>query len=275
MGVYAYPPEVHEFVRENCTKLFDEELAEACNERFGTEFTKSKMRAFRHNHRYRTGRQRNAGNERRVKAYPQEVVDFVRDNSWGVSSKDMAVMVNEKFGTNFDQHRMNVFRARHHIKSGLPGWYQRSHEPGNKGKKLEEYVGEERAAEIREKLAPTQFKKGHAPLNELPVGAISKTTDGYVIRKKQMEGSQWERWEFMHRAIWEEHNGPVPPGMSVMFKDGNKENLSIDNLMLVTKGESAQLTRLGLRSEDPELTELGLNIVRLRLAASGIKKRRR
>ena len=34
----------------------------------------------------------------------------------------------------------------------------------------------------------------------------------------------------LHRRIWVEHNGPIPEGHQVMFKDGNKRNFAIDNL---------------------------------------------
>jgi hypothetical protein len=45
--------------------------------------------------------------------------------------------------------------------------------------------------------------------------------------------------------------------------------------MLLTKGENAVLTRLGLRSEDPDLTEAGLNLVRLKQAAKDARKRKK
>lgn len=66
-----------------------------------------------------------------------------------------------------------------------------------------------------------------------------------------------------------------PEGMMISFKDGNKLNCDIDNLMLITKGENAVLTRLGLRSEDPDLTEAGLNLVRLKQAAKDARKRKK
>jgi hypothetical protein len=43
--------------------------------------------------------------------------------------------------------------------------------------------------------------------------------------------------------------------------------------MLITKGEHAALTRLGYRSSDPDLTDAGLNVVRLRNAAKERRKK--
>ena len=90
-----------------------------------------------------------------------------------------------------------------------------------------------------------------------------------------MEGEQWERWEFLHRAVWEEHNGPVPEGMIVSFKDSDRMNCDIDNLMLISRGEASALTRLHYRFEDPDLTEAALGVVRLRQTAKKIQKGRR
>ena len=276
MAIYRYPPEVHEFVKANAPFMRDEELAVACNEALGTHFTKGSIKAFRGNHGYKNYRKQWTSEEywRYQTKYPQGMYEFVRDNSWGVSSKEMAEMVNEKFGMNWTPAGMKQFRQRNGIKSGLTGWYQKGHAPGNKGKKLEEYVGEERAAEIKKRIAPTQFKKGHAPLNELPVGTVVTNSHGYKLRKKAMTGGQWDRWELLHRAVWVEHNGPIPDGMLVTFRDGDRGNCDISNLIIVTKSENAQLNKFELRSEDPDLTEVGLNLIRLKNAAKDAKKRR-
>lgn len=276
MAVYRYPPEVHEFVQKWAPKLRDQELAAKCNAELGTNFTAAKMKAFRGNHGYRNYKKQWTPEEywKYQTQYPQGMYEFIRDNSWGVSSKEMAEMVNEKFGTDFSPTQMKSFRQRHGIKSGVTGWYQKGHAPGNKGKKLEEYVTDpERVADIKKRMAPTQFKKGQKAINEYPLGTIVITSDGYKIRKRSMTGELWERWEFLHRAVWEEHNGPVPEGMMISFLDSNRLNCDIDNLMLITKGEGAALTRLGLRSEDPDLTDAGLNLIRLKKAAKDAKKR--
>lgn len=273
--VYRYPPEVHEFVKQNAPKMRDEELARECNKALGTCFTARKMKAFRGNHGYKNYKKQWTKEEywQHQTRYPQGMYEFIRDNSWGVSSKEMAEMVNEKFGTEWTATGMKQFRQRHGIKSGVTGWYQKGHAPGNKGKKLEEYVGEERAAEIRERIAPTQFKKGEAPMNELPVGSIVVNSQGYKLRKRQMNGTLWERWEFLHRAVWVENYGPIPDGMMVIFRDNDRLNCDIGNLTLVSKSENAALNKLGLRSEDPDLTDTGINLVRLRLAVKNRRKK--
>ena len=270
-----YPPEVHEFIKANTPKMRDRELAVACNEALGTHFTASSLKSFRGNYGYRNNLKQWSKEEywKYQTKYPQGMYEFIRDNSWGVSSKQMAEMCNEKFGTNWTQTGMKQFRQRHGIKSGETGWFQKGHAPGNKGKKLEEYVGEERAAEIKKRIAPTQFKKGQSPHNEYPIGTVIVNSQGFKLRKRQMEGTLWERWEFLHRAVWMEHNGPIPEGMMVIFRDGNRLNCDISNLTLISKTENAALNKLGLRSEDPDLTDAGINLVRLRFAVKAARKK--
>lgn len=273
--IYRYPQEIHDFVKEHASKLRDDDLAEACNRKFGTSFTAQTMKSFRGNHGYRNGKKQWTSEEywKYQKRYPKGMYEFVRDNSWGVSSREMADMVNEKFGTDFTQTMMKQFRQRHGIKSGCTGWFQKGHPPGTKGKTLEEICkgDPEKLARIR----AAQFRKGEPPMNELPVGTVVVNSYGYKIRKRAMEGTQWERWEFLHRAVWEENHGPIPDDMVVTFLDSNKLNCDISNLVLVTKAENCVLTRMGLRSEDPDLTEAGISVVRLKQAIREKRKERR
>ena len=60
--------------------------------------------------------------------------------------------------------------------------------------------------------------------------------------------------------------------MYVTFKDTDRMNCDISNLMLVTKGENAQLTGLNLRFSDPDATMAGLNIIRLKNTLKARKK---
>lgn len=276
--VWKYPPEVEALVREWAPKLRDQELALFVNDKLGTHFTAKSIKAYRGNHHIRNYQPKSLSHEEYWKyqtKYPQGMYEYIRDNSWNVSSKEMAERVKELFGYEMTPTCMKQFRQRHHIKSGLTGWYQKGHAPGNKGKKLEEYVGEERAAEIKKRISATQFKKGERPMNELPVGTIVVNSYGYKLRKKQMTGTQWERWEFLHLATWIEHNGPIPKGMVVTFKDGNKLNCDISNLMLISKGQSAVMTRKGYRSEDPDITEAGATLAALELEVKKKKKARK
>jgi hypothetical protein len=264
MAIYAYTKEVHDFVREHCTKMRDAELAEACNKAFGTEFTQSKMKAFRANHGYKNGLGKLTHEEVMARNYPPGMFEYVRDNSWGVSSKEMAERVNEKFGTNFSRTGMKQFRQRHGIKSGVTGWYQKGHEPGTKGKTIEEICKNdpEKIARVR----ATCFRKGHRPVNEMPVGTVraASWTGYYNYIKLSSDGSQFERWVPLHRHIWEQANGPIPEGACIIFLDGNRQNCELENLAMVTRGELVMMVKSGYFSDCPEATDAGIKLVRIR-----------
>ena len=268
--VSRYPECVHNFVKKWCRELDDDELAKICNECFGTDFTRKKMNSFRYNHGYNNGRRNWHTREELLEMnYPNGMYDYIVEHSWGVSSKDLAEQVNELFGTNFNASKMKSFCQRYGIKRGNAGWFQKGREPGNKGRKQAEYC----SPEALERSRKTQFKKGHRPVNEMPVGSIRTNSDGDTFIKISMEGEMWERWKPYHRYLWEQHHGPIPEGMQVTFKNHDKADLRIDNLILISKAETTTLAKKGWWSlEDPEAFETAVNIVRLQQAA--IKRRK-
>lgn len=97
-----------------------------------------------------------------------------------------------------------------------------------------------------------------------PVGAEVMATIGYL----KIKVAEPNRWRFKHIMEWEKHNGKVPEGCLISFKDGDHYNCSIENLMCITKSEHSVLNRQRLRSESAELTETGLFLAKLKLKVS-------
>lgn len=98
--------------------------------------------------------------------------------------------------------------------------------PWNKGKKGWCGEGCER----------TQFKKGQIPKNWKPLGFERINTQGYLERKvRDLHGGK--NYRSVHLILWESVNGPLPSGHAVVFKDGNKQNITLDNLELVSRAE--------------------------------------
>lgn len=264
-----YPPKVHEFIKSNYKGRGHAELAALVNQEMGTDFTPERMKSYLGNHKLRTGTRGRCPSYEERGLFPTGLEVYVRSIAKGRSRKEIAEMVNEHFGVVlFTEKRMAAYMKNHSITTGRDTTFKQGHEPANKGKKQTDYMGQEAI----ERTKATRFKPQQKPTNLLQVGAVVKNIEGYLLRKKQMEGTQWERWEFLHRAVWEEHNGPIPEGMMVSFKDCNRENVDIDNLMLITNAENLELYRSGLRFEDPDLTETGLNVVRLKIKARGRRR---
>lgn len=112
---------------------------------------------------------------------------------------------------------------------GAGSRFQKRATPWNAGMKGLHIGGEE-----------TQFKPGHRPQNEVPVGTEVIDSDGYRKRKVRDDapkGRAYRNWKFAHVILWEEHNGPVPTGHAVTFKNGNRADLRIENLELLSRRE--------------------------------------
>lgn len=110
--------------------------------------------------------------------------------------------------------------------------FKKGHKPFNKGKKQTEFMSKEAI----EKTKATRFKKGSSPHNYKPIGYERTTKDGYV-EVKVRDGEKQKNFELKHRLIWEKHNGKIPKGYNIQFKDGNRLNCNIDNLYMISRAE--------------------------------------
>lgn len=58
---------------------------------------------------------------------------------------------------------------------------------------------------------------------------------GYInVGMYNTKGIENKTYRRLHRVVWEAFNGPIPKGMQVDHKDGNKKNNRLDNLQLLT-----------------------------------------
>lgn len=101
--------------------------------------------------------------------------------------------------------------------------FAKGHSPANKGKKM--------APETYAKVSRTMFAKGHTPKNHRDVGSERINKDGYI----EVKVAEPNKWKAKHRVIWEEANGPVEKGYNVQFKDGNPQNVTLENLYLISR----------------------------------------
>lgn len=87
------------------------------------------------------------------------------------------------------------------------------------------------------RMKSTQFAKGQMPHNWHPVGYERLTKEGYLQRKVADTGSTVDDYVEVHRLLWEEHKGPIPPGLVLVFKDRDKTNIVLENLECITRRE--------------------------------------
>lgn len=123
----------------------------------------------------------------------------------------------------------------------LPG-----HVPANRGLRRPGYAPG--------RMAETQFKKGRQSPNAMPLWTFRFNSDGYLLLKtgKRMPKPN-DGWEYVHRLIWEQANGPLPNWTEsrLWWKDRDRGNCALSNLELVTTKE--HMSRTTIHRLPPEL----------------------
>lgn len=250
MSRYAYSAEVQRFIADNVQGRTTKELVQLVNKKFDLDFTDSKMKSYKSNHKLKSGTPTGASAGKPSEKYPKKVKDFIYKNYVGTGHQAMADMLNQKFGTQYTKADVKSYYSNHKLNSGLTGRFEKNHTPANKGKKGIHTPGSEKG----------WFKKGSMPKNHKPVGSERiDNKDGYTSVKT----AEPNVWKLKHKLIWEEANGPIPPGHVVTFLDGDKTNFNLDNMALISNAEHLQLIRSGLRCSDSELTKTGILITKV------------
>lgn len=107
--------------------------------------------------------------------------------------------------------------------------FAKGHKSSFKGEKWYELMPEE----ARNKCLRTAFKDGHIPHNAYADGT-ELVRDGRVYIK--VPGIR--RLQLKHRYVWEQHNGKIPEGHIIKFKDGDFMNCDIDNLYIMSRADA-------------------------------------
>lgn len=186
-----------------------------------------------------------------MKKYTDEMIEFLKEVTPGKTYKEITELFNNKFNLGTTAEIIKSLLSRKKIHTGTRGClYKKGSIPWNKGKKG--YMGANK----------TSFKPGNIPANWKPVGSERIDTEGYTLIKI----AEPKKWALKHRIIWEEfHKKKVPRGSVIFFADGDRSNLSIENLICVTREELKVLNKCKLINSIAELTKTGLNIAKIRI----------
>ena len=180
--------------------------------------------------------------------WSEEEKAYLSEIAPGRGYSEIHKMMNDKFEYQFSLVQIKAAMKRYNLRNGLDGKFKENCTPWNKGLKG-----------VRTGGKSTQFKKGQVPLTYRPVGSERVNVDGYI----EIKTADPSTWELKHRVVYEKHNGKIPKEHAVIFLDKNKLNFDIDNLALVSRKELLQLNRSNLINNDPELTKVGVNLVKV------------
>lgn len=111
---------------------------------------------------------------------------------------------------------------------GAPYRFPKGHVPANKGLR--------RPGWGPGRMKETQFKKGQPSINTMPLWS-TRLVDGYVYRKvSEIRHVSWTKnWIPEHYRIWIAANGAIPKGHALRFCNGNRLDIRLDNLELITR----------------------------------------
>lgn len=186
------------------------------------------------------------------KVFSTEISNFIKTNTVGLGNKELAELVNRTFQKSYTTQQIKTFKANNKISSGLTGYFEKGHIPQNKGKKM--------SAEHYKKAKATMFKKGNIPHNHRPIGSERISRDGYV----EVKIAEPNKWELKHRVEWEKVNGKLPKGYVLLFLDQNSQNITLDNIVCVSRAEFVRLNQNHRLSEFSEITKNGIVLEKLK-----------
>ena len=208
------------------------------------------------------GRTKGSKNKKTLRYWTEEEKKYLSEITLGRGYLEITEMMTAKFNYDYTKTQIAAAIKRYGLSTGRTGRFEKGRVPFNKGTKGLTSANK------------TSFKKGNVPHTYLPIGSESVTRDGYTIVKVSEEGTRNQQWRPKHRLIWEKHHGPVPDGYAIVFGDGDKTNLSIDNLILVSRSQLSVMNTKKLIKNDAELTRAGANIAQLMVAISKAKKKK-
>lgn len=106
--------------------------------------------------------------------------------------------------------------------------------------------------------AETQFKpgalQGNAAAIVKPIGHERMSKDGYLERKINDSLPFKNRWKAVHVLLWETQHGSVPKGHAVIFVNGDKSDIRIENLELISRKDL--MKRNSVHNYGPEIASL-------------------
>lgn len=181
--------------------------------------------------------------------FTQEQITWLKLNA-ALPRKERAAQFNARFELDYPDEAINNLCKRRGIKTGRTGRFEKGHIPDPSGQ-----------------MKPGQtnrgsFKKGNTPKNHVPVGTEVINEDGYL----KVKTAEPNTWVFRHRQLWEEHHGPLQRGDMVRFRDGDKQNLCVANLVKISRAEHIMMTRRGYDQLPAELKPVALTACRLETA---------
>lgn len=255
-----------EFLRQGYQEMRIPALTAAFNAKFGLTKTEGSIKSALRNRKISCGRKPGFAKGEIFHKYTPEQAEFIKKAYRSMTVAEVTKTFNARFDTRMSESQIRAFTKNHRLRSGRTGRFEKGHVPFNAGTKgvMQPNSG--------------NFQKGHVPQNRRHLGSerICKK-DGYVLVKVEEEDPYTEaktRYRHKHVVLWEEHNGPVPDGMVVLIRGGDKRSFDIDDLELVSRHELLRLNNLRFGTLPEEVRPSALALARLQVKTSEAGRRK-
>lgn len=190
------------------------------------------------------GRTRGSKNAR-FHVWEPEQRAFMVTNVHGRSHREVTALVNERFGLELTVDQVKAFISRTKLNTGHTGRFEKGSVPANKGTKGMSHG------------SSTSFKPGNVAANRVPLGSIKRRVDGYTY-VKIADGRKNANWKQLHIWLWEQENGPLPADHVLIFANGDRDDVRLDNLVLAERADLAVMNHSHLMGCDPLSMQAGV-----------------
>ncbi len=161
---------------------------------------------------------------------------------------EIAELMTDKFNCEFRKGQIKSIMAKYKITNNMRSKNPKGVKPWNKGVKM-----------------------GNSHIhNTKNIGDEYINSEGYVMIKLDNP----IRWVQKHRYIYEQAFGEIPKDKVLIFLDGNKQNLDLDNLYLISKKQLIKMNQNKLFYNNAELTRAGSELANLMLKINEVNGRK-
>lgn len=240
------------------------ECTDLMNQKFNTCFSETQIHGYKSRYHIVSGKKPwEFIDHQSSRKFPKEVRYFIYRNYKGVGHKQMSELIKEKLDYDMTPRQVKSFYCNNKLNSGLTGYFEKGHNPKNKGKRQTEFMSQEAI----ERTKATRFQNGSVPHNTDSIGAVKELDGGYLWVKINNIPRVKKRvnWKPLHELMYEKYYGKVPEGYLVFFKNRNKRDFSKENLGIMTREELLKMNHKHGITEFGEITESYLALTRLEL----------
>lgn len=239
------------------------DLTKAFNDHFDQERTEEAIKSKLIKYGISCGRAPKDRLVNRIRLFTEVQKMFIKENYKGRSVAEMTRFFNDYFKTNIAEKQITAFVQNNGITSGRTGRFKKKHVPWNYNTKG--FTGPNKRS----------FKKGSIPPKTKPLGSERTGKDDYrLIKVLDRNGRACKRFKPKHVHIWEKVNGPVPAGHVIAFKDSNKNNMDISNLVLLSRAEMLRLNQRKYSDRTLEVRESLIALTKLEIKVAKLRCRR-